>query len=120
MEPPARPPALRGATLRLGLLTLLLLGQPGGICSALCALAHRADLAPVSAHHHGSPEPDGPCHGAGATQALHDQLSALVLAFTPAASAGEARALPDGPPPPAAGMPHSTRQPVPDPPPPRA
>jgi hypothetical protein len=120
MGPHARHADFRSVALRLVLPILLLLGQPGGICFALCALTRHPVPAPVPEHHHGSHTPAAPCHGAAASQAFHGQLDALVLAFTPAASTSVARAVPDGPASHSAGIPRLTRHPVPDPPPPRA
>lgn len=114
-------PAGRRAALRLWLLVLLLLGQPGGICAALCALGGRPAVAGVHRGHHAPPEPAGPCHRLGdASSRVHELLDAIVLALTLPASAPAAPVRPAERPVPLAAAPYPTFELIPEPPPPRA
>jgi hypothetical protein len=111
-----------GPALRVGLLLLLLLGQPGGICSVLCAQAERAASAGTHpGHHHTSETGGSPCHRLGnPAHQVHELLDATVLARTPVACTPLTPLLQERNGPPQPPLPYPVHPLIPEPPPPRA
>jgi hypothetical protein len=109
-----------GPALRLVLLLLLLLGQPGGLCAALCA-RDRPDAAETHQGRHATHHAGGPCHRlSDRASQVHELLDAIVLALTPRTSAAPAPRFEERSGPLPSPLPYPTHPLIPEPPPPRA